>query len=738
LPKVKKTAWVANPVDAFILSRLEENGLSPSPPASRLTLLRRVSFDLTGLPPTAEAIDRYLNDPKPGAYERMVDRTVASLAFGERWARHWLDLARYADSNGYEFDELRPNTWRYRDYVIRSFNADKPYDRFVKEQLSGDELYPNDPDALIATGFNLLGPDMTDSADQVARRHNTLNDMTDTTGLVFLGLTVGCARCHDHKYEPLTQRDYYALQSHFVGARFRTDLPAYTPAQAAEHGEAQRRYSEIKLLALGDARDFIEAWVAENLAEFDKAAGPALKEAQDTPPVKRTPAQRDLLARRQSLLNPSPESIRAQLKAADYPDPETIYRQLVGAENFKPESLPITTGLWEDAPPPPTYLLERGEISNQREEIQPGFPAIFPPIAAPTATLRAGSPGRRAALAGWIADGRNPLTARVWVNRIWQHLFGRGLVPTTSDLGVRGESVTHLELLDYLSLRLTGSKFQVPGSKGGVSGDRRSVSTGEKASPTRNTQHPTPGLAWSTKSLLRLLLTSNAYRQSSLVSPAVLAKDPENTWFSRQNRRRLEAEAIRDASLLVGERLSWERYGPPVMAPPDDAEPAAKAKEPPAPLEPPAGDDERRSIYLLVRRNRLSPQLEALDPADTNQSCPRRETSTTAPQALLLLNSDEMQKSARSFAGRVIACAKTDERRLNLAYHLAFCRPPTASEAKLAAEFLARQTRLLRSNPDAENRAPTLYPKTMEPARAAAWTDLCLGLMNANEFLYVD
>src|SRR5262245_27961320 len=233
VPAVRDAGWVRNPIDAFVLVRLEAEGLAPAPPATREQLLRRVTFDLTGLPPTPEEIDAFLADTAPGAYERVVERLLASPHYGERWGRHWLDLARFAESNGYEHDEVRPGAWRYRDYVIRALNGDRPYDRFVREQLAGDELYPDDPDALAATGFNLLGPDMTDSADQARRRQNTLDDMTDSAGLAFLGLTVGCARCHDHKFEPIPQRDFYRLQAFFAPAAFRPDLPVATPEEKA-------------------------------------------------------------------------------------------------------------------------------------------------------------------------------------------------------------------------------------------------------------------------------------------------------------------------------------------------------------------------------------------------------------------------------------------------------------------------------------------------------------------------
>jgi hypothetical protein len=297
VPRVAYRSWVLNPIDAFILAKLEKRNLQPTKAATREQLIRRLAFDLTGLPPTPAEIESFLADRTPQAWEKVVDHYLASPAFGERWARHWLDLARYADSNGYEFDEVRPNAWRYRDYVVRSFNSDKPYDRFILEQIAGDELAPDNPDALIATGFNLLGPDMTDAADQAARRQNTLNDMTDTTGLVFLGLTLGCARCHDHKYEPLPTKDYYRFQAFFVGAKFRNDVPVATPVEKREYEARIQEYESRRSAAAARVNEVagatIEAIRRRNIAKLPED----LQKAFLTPPNQRNAEQRTLVQR---------------------------------------------------------------------------------------------------------------------------------------------------------------------------------------------------------------------------------------------------------------------------------------------------------------------------------------------------------------------------------------------------------------------------------------------------------
>jgi hypothetical protein len=790
LPKAKDSSWVRNPIDAFILAKLEEKGLKPAPETDALTLLRRVTCDLTGLPPTLDEEEAFVREcatetgsgrasaklsgrvgergnggsvapilplssspapPRqpaaPLAYERLIDRLLASPAYGERWARHWLDLARYADTQGYEHDEVRAHAWRYRDYVVRSFNADKPYDRFIKEQLAGDELFPGDPDARIATGFNLLGPDMTDAADQAVRRQITLNDITDTAGLVFLGLTVGCARCHDHKYEPILQTDYYRLQSFFVGAQFRRDLVVATPAEQQayrtrlQEWETRARAVQGELDALaGGTRSALREERVERLPED-------VQTAFRLPERSRTADQQAVVIKYTPQVEPSAADVEARLPTDQRPRFRDLVAHFAELEKSRPEPLPLAMALDEPAEAPPTFVLGRGELSNRQQEVTPGFPIILAKGPAPAITpLTTGrGTGRRSALAEWIAGRDNPLAARVIVNRVWQHHFGRGIVPTPSDFGVRGEDATHRELLDWLACAFT-TRATSHGVDSGTAGQRdsgnRAGSTteaprdrekGDRTIPpsrplalppssTKDVPASVDQCGWSLKKLHRLILTSSAYRQSSLVPAATLKSDPDNALFSRVNRQRLEAEVIRDASLAVAGRLNRKMGGPGVFPPiPPEARPP-NATAWPVTRDP--AEYTRRSLYIFVRRNLHFPLLEAFDAPDTNQSCPRREQSTAAPQALALLNAPEMLENAAAFAARVRQGAAARDERIALAYRLALGRPPSPAEAQLAVEFLERQPKLIRT--------------ASGSGETEAWTDFCLALLNVNEFVYVD
>jgi hypothetical protein len=671
VPAVRDAGWVRNPVDAFVLARLEAAGLRPAPAAPREQLIRRVTLDLTGLPPTPGEIDAFVNDPSPDAWERVVERLLASPRYGERWGRHWLDLARFAESNGYEFDEVRSDAWRYRDYVITSFNADKPYDRLVREQLAGDELYPDDPAALVATGFNVLGPDMTDSSDQPQRRQNTLNDMTDTAGLVFLGLTVGCARCHDHKFEPIPQTDYYRLQAFFTPVVFRRDLPIASPAQRAAYDAALKDYTALvkptqdEIAALEEP--YRKRLQEERLAKLSDEA----QAAHRIPEARRTAAQKELVEKTTRLLGISPESLVQAMTPPDRARHKELQEKLKQFDAGKPAPLPVAMGLADGrGPPARTVVLERGELSNPGEEVRPGVPLILTPDRHAVAPTLPGNAGRRAVLANWIASRDNPLTARVLVNRVWQHHFGRGIVPTPSDFGLRGQRPTHPELLDWLATEFV---------EGG----------------------------WSIKHLHRLLLTSAAYRQSSKASPEALAKDPDNQLFSRMNRVRLEGEAIRDSLLAVSGRLNGAMGGPGVF-PPVAGDTLRDARV--WPVSPDSRDHVRRSVYVFARRNLRFPFLEAFDLPDSNLSCPRRERSTTAPQALALLNDADVMTAARALAARVSKEASTEDERIALAYRLALARRPSGTEIQLAQDFL----------------------------RDAPLSELCRALFNLNEFVYVD
>jgi hypothetical protein len=665
--------YPSNPIDAFVRARLDAVGLPPAAPATREHLIRRATFDLTGLPPTPEAVAAFVADRAPDAWAKVVDRLLASPQYGERWGRHWLDLVRYADTNGFEFDEPRPDAWRFRDYVVRSLNADKPFDRFVREQLAGDEAYPGDRDALIATGFALLGPDMTDASDQAQRRHNTLTDTTDTAGLAFLGLTVGCARCHDHKFEPIPQTDYYRLQAFFAPAAFRRDLPVTTAEERAAHAAAERDYL-ARTKSLRDEIAAVEGPPRKKLFEQKLALLSAeAQAAHRTPPDKRTGGQQELVAETERLVAVSAAELAKALTAEERTKLTALREKLKAFDASKPAPLPVAMGLTDNpGPAPKTWLLERGELSNPAAEVQAGFPiALTAGNATPAAIAPvAGSSGRRLALANWIASPDNPLTARVIVNRLWQQHFGRGLVATASEFGVHGAKPSHPELLDYLATEL--------------------VTAG-----------------WRLKAIHRLILLSDTYQQTSAATPETRAKDPDNALVSRMNRRRLEGEAVRDTLLFVGGRLNPAMGGPGVVLP-DAAGVAGGSRQVAA--TPDKGQHVRRSVYLFSRRSLRQPFLEAFDLPDSNLSCPKREQSTTAPQALALLNAPEAAAAAKALADRVTREAPTSAGQIDRAFRLALGRGPTPAEQERATAFLAD----------------------------APLSELCRALLNLNEFVYVD
>ncbi len=661
----------ADPIDAFIREKLGAAKLAPAKPAPREQLIRRATFDLTGLPPTPAEVDAFVKDTSPDAWARVVDRLLASPHYGERWGRHWLDLARYADTNGYEFDEPRSDAWRYRDYVIRSFNADKPFDRFVLEQLAGDEAFPGDPEALVATGFNLLGPDMTDASDQAQRRLNTLNDMTDTAGLAFLGLTVACARCHDHKFEPIPQIDYFRLQAFFVPAAFRRDLPVSTAEQAKAHAAATAAYLELTK-ETRDALAVIEGPHRAKLHDAKFAKLPAdVQAAHRTPAEKRTGGQLELVAQSEAKLVVTDAEVAKVLSADEKAQVDALRAKLKTFDAKKPPAPPTAMGL-TDRPgsPPKTFLLERGELANKGAEVQPGFlttlsPGVKDAVIAPVSN----STGRRLALARWVASKDNPLTARVIVNRLWQHHFGRGIVETPSDFGLRGARPSHPELLDWLACEL-------------IDGE------------------------WKLKRIHRLMLLSDTYQQSAS-NPDAVASDPDNRLFSRAVRRRLEGEAVRDSLLAVSGRLNPKAGGPGVVLP--NLTRAAGGSRP-VPVTADVKEYTRRTVYMFSRRNLRDPFLEAFDLPDSNLSCPKREKSTTAPQALALLNSPEAMAASKALAERLTNEAATDAERIVLAYRLALGRAPSAKEVERATAFL----------------------------KDSPLSELCRALFNLNEFVYLD
>ncbi|APW59863.1 PSD1 and planctomycete cytochrome C domain-containing protein [Paludisphaera borealis] len=574
VPVVKNPGWVRNPIDAFLLSKLETEKLSPASEADRTTLIRRVSYDLTGLPPTPEEVAAFVNDTSRDAYEQLVDRLLASPQYGEAWGRHWLDLVRYAETNGYERDGLKPLAWRYRDYVIAAFNQDKPYDRFLHEQLAGDEIAPDSVEAQTATGFYRLGLWDDEPADRPQARYDMLDGLVSTAGQVFLGMTVNCARCHDHKKDPIPQTDYYRMMAFFV-----------------------------------DVTD-------QNGKDSRKVGG------------------------------------------------ESGVEVMCVAEKGQAEA----------------HVLLRGNPNLIGPKVEPGVPVS---IDAGHATFGSG-PGKRRAFAEWLTDRRNPMTARVFANRLWQFHFGRGIVPSPNDFGQLGEPSTHPELLDWLAAELMDG-------------------------------------GWKVKRMHRLIMLSNAYRMSSKASEQALARDPANQWFWRFPMRRLTAEEVRDAILSASGVLNPKAGGPSVC-PPISAEVLAGQSIPGQgwTVSPPI-EAARRSVYVHVKRSLLVPILATHDAADTDSSCPVRYTTTVPTQALGFLNGQFSNEQAAKLAERLEASKPGDlTAQIHQAIVLTTCRQPQADEVARDAAFIGS----LRSQSGLSDHG--------------ALVQYCLLTLNANAFLYLD
>ncbi len=620
----------ANPLDAFINAKLSAQGLVPNPPAPRRELIRRAHFDLIGLPPTFEEVTAFENDARPDAWERLLDGLLARPEYGERWARHWLDVVRYAQSNGYERDGEKLFAWRYRDYVVRAFNADKPYDQFVREHLAGDELEPWSADAVIATGYARLGVYDDEPDDREMAAFDDLDDVLSTTGVAFLGLTLGCARCHEHKFDPIPHADYYRLLAFFRGVQPMQHITE--PAKSTAH---------IPLATQAE----VSAWQAEQAAKV-KALDAAYAAAK-------TDAERKQVA------------IESE------------------AVKQRPPPFPLVLALRESgSQPQPTHVLKRGNAHSPGEEVQPAFLSAVAPLARSSrwrdegsSRTRTNSSGRRLVLADWIASAENPLTARVIVNRVWHHHFGRGLVKTTGDFGRAGMLPTHPELLDWLA-----SEFIAQG--------------------------------WSLKRLHKLIMTSEAYRRSSDTTrkseagsrndraslPASdfrdpTSVDPANDLLWRQNLRRLEAETIRDSILAVSGQLNLVPGGRGFF-PSLSGEVLAGGSRPGTDWEVSSpAEQSRRSLYAYVRRTQPVPFLEALDYANYTAPLTERPTTTVAPQALLLLNDDFMREQASAFARRLLdsELGTRSAELIPLAYRLALARDPTARELAVAHDFITRQ-----------------------------------------------
>ena len=701
-------SFCENPIDQFILDKLTSVGLSFAPAVSRSVFIRRVTFDLIGLPPTPAEIDDFVNNPSPCAHEELIDRLLASPQYGERWGRHWLDLARYAESDGFEHDAIRPHAWRYRDYAIQSLNDDKPYDRFIREQIAGDELWPDNAESITATGFHLLGPDMVDSSDQIQRRHNTLNDMTDTTALVFIGLTFGCARCHDHKFEQLSQHDYYGFQAFFTPAKFNREKSIATSSQREAYAMALQQYnSHPKLQEL----IAFEAAARQKLFEQKVAQLPAEAQAAHlTPPEQRTAEQSNLVLETETKVKVSDKEITAALTPEEKKQQAEIRKEVEKLP--KPPALPAAMAMESvRGSKTKTFLLRRGDYNQPGDEVTPGFPQVLTdrsqigseppkttesPASKSTNELTDDSLQSisRVKLANWIASPENPLTARVMVNRIWQHHFGQAIVSTPSDFGTHGQAASHPSLLDWLASDFISQGWRIKQMHRRIltSATYRQVSTLEKKSRSDVDSASIPA----------------SPENNQVVSWAKgVQLDPDNRLYWRMNRIRLEGEVIRDSLLAISGQINSSMNGPGVSPPiPKELFAGVQGWS----VSEPRSQHFRRSIFIFARRNLRFPFLEVFDAPDNNLSCSMRERSTTAPQSLTLLNSNEVTAAAKVTASHLRYESTSTQQQIESAYRLVLGRLPNDSERIMVEKFLID----------------------------SPLDEFCRALFNLNEFVYVE
>jgi hypothetical protein len=668
--------WIRTPIDSFILDDLQRKQLAPSPAAKRSQLIRRLTYDLTGLPPTPKEVSAFLKDTSPNAYEKLVDRLLASPQYGERWATKWLDTVRYADSNGFEADKDRPHAWRYRDYVIGAFNKDKPFDRFIQEQIAGDEMFPGNTEALIATGYLRAGSEhvVGGNVDPAESRQELLTEIATNVGQTFLAMTVNCARCHNHKFDPILQADFYRLQAIFAGAKGK-DVEIASPAEKAEWKAAEAAYKKrlepVEKALKAITNPFAEKIVADRKAKLE----PALLEALNIPKDKRTPEQKVLAQNAEAQIKPAWDEVVATMPDDVKARRAKLREQLHQIESTAPDPLPtayafVNTG--ELAPN--SYVLRMGDPHLPLDPVDPAIPRVVKA----SYVIPDGTMGRRTALAKWLSSRENPLTARVMVNRIWQFRMGTGLVRTPNDFGTMGDKPPSRVLLNWLA-----SEFMDKG--------------------------------WSVKAIDRLIVTSNVYQQSSAPDVAKAKIDPDNRLFWHMNRKRFDAEMIRDAALAVSGTLNPQIGGRPVRIPIEpevyDLIFTEGERDGLWPVNPDKKVQNRRGIYLYNKRSVRLPLLSAFDQPDAITSCPVRPVSTHALQALSLFNSSFMQQVSHDFAARLKGtCGANRTCVINTAWRLALARPPRQEEMQLS-------TRFLRSG--------------------GSLPDFCLALLNRNEFVYV-
>ncbi|MBI1356564.1 MAG: DUF1553 domain-containing protein [Acidobacteria bacterium] len=715
VPKVRDQKPVRNPVDAFLLARLEAKNLSYSAEAEKVALMRRAYLDLIGMPPTPKEVSEYLRDTRADAYDRLVDRLLDSPHYGERWARHWLDLAGHSDSEGFgQHDRPRTFAWRYRDYVVRSLNTDKPYNQFLMEQIAGDELAEYDGqeptqkliDRLAATGFLRTAADPTDAPERgfIAERMNIIADEVQILTSSVMGLTVGCARCHDHKYDPIPQRDYYRfsaiLQTSYDPYDWLPPGDRELKVALAEETRAAREVNEplreeVSRLETDLAREeepYRERLLEERLEALPSAVRNDLRKLSKTPQAERDEVQQYLAREFRETL----EISSAEL-AKRYPDlkavADPIQKAIAAAKRDMKEEPHVRVLVDTGGDPSPAYLLKRGDPLNPGEIVDPGTPSVIKVGLEPYQVEKpwpgANSSGRRLALARWLTQPNHPLTARVLVNQLWMRHFGRGIVASPSNFGRSGMAPSHPELLDWLATEFVAS-------------------------------------GWSIKKMHRLIMTSAAYRQTSHADEATLAADPDNILLTRMPLRRMDAEEIYDSVLRVSGRLDPALFGPPSeLEVKDNKEVVAK----------PTGKGYRRSLYVTQRAQTPLTLLEAFDLPKMTPNCIERGSSTVSTQALQMLNGSDVWQHSRYMAGRIIDEVGVDAgEQVDALFLRAFSRKPTAQEKQDSLEGLEEFARLwpARLEKDQES-APTVWT-----ARWLALASLCHTVLNSAEFSFID
>ena len=703
VPDVRDRAWPRNPIDNFVLAKLEKAGVAPSPEADKHTLIRRVSLDLTGLPPTPGEVAKFVNDNRPDAYERLVDHLLDSPHYGEKWARFWLDLAHYADSDGYEKDLSRPWAWRYRNWVIDAINADMPYDEFTIEQLAGDLLPHATTEQKVATGF--LRNTLTNreaGVDRAEAHFDQLVNRTNTFGTVFLGLTVGCAQCHNHKYDPISQKEYYQYMAFFTSAE-EVDIDAPLPGEMGPYLAAKPGYDKqrAEILAQAHIPELQAKWEmnmreafnhpGKNLEwDFKVTSYRAMVDGADRmlkdDASKRDPRDAERLTD-YFLSNPGPD--------IDKPTGELLKQTRKKIEDLE-ASLPHFTEapvMRQDPNPPEAHIHIKGDPKDLGEVVHPGSLAVLPP-------LPAGETPTRLTLARWVVSRNNPLAARVAVNRMWQEFFGRGIVRTSEDFGTQGDPPTHPMLLDWLA-----SEFMDHG--------------------------------WSRKYMDKLIVMSATYRQSSEIRKDLESQDPDNTMLARQSRFRLPAELIRDEALKASGLLNTAIGGPSIRPfQPDGVSELSYGKKANNWQESPGAERYRRGLYIFYKRTTPYPMLNNFDAPDSNTSCTRRSRSDTPLQALNLLNDPVFLEAAQALAVRVLREAPAPlDNRIDYAFELCMDRKPEPRERARLAKYYNAELALLGKDDKVPDVLEPFKVDGVDAKQRAAWVGLSRVLLNLDEFM---